>query len=681
MTLAPALYPITMLARLDRLIEREILRLRARYQMSLDEFRGLYISDAQVDELIAQAYANAGLEECDDIATDGDEIVRDNEPKWERLRQAFSLAPCEEDLILIALAPELDLKYETLYAYLNNDITRKWPTTDLARRLLGDAAAVESALDRLRRIDVLQLIEVPSSRPSLLNTGFAPNPALVRHLLGTTRKSDASSTAPLSHDAQLLARLIQLLGPRSNDPPVLVLQAATRYERESLAVGLADRLGLPWRCLDLAVLRREGLPLQKALKQCAFECRLQATVLLLEGLEALGEREMQAPAELNGCLDLPISPMLIAVHAQTPWRDLLGQRRALPLCLQAPSFTTRAALWQQAAPTLSTEDCAVLAERFAFSARQIETAIADAEDLRILHGLPSFDAKLLRHAARQQLQSQLGALASKIDRACDWSDLVLPDDVLERLREIAAAIRYRHRVYHEWGFLERDRGGGMRVLFAGASGTGKTMTASVIAHELDLDLYRIDLSGIVSKYIGDTEKNLDRIFDAASAHNAVLFFDEADAMFGKRSEVKDAHDRYANIEVAYLLQKLEEHSGVVMLATNFKRNIDEAFTRRMHYVVDFPKPDATLRERLWRGMFPERAPLQPDVDFEFLARQFELPGGDIRTTALDAAFLAAQEQQAIGMQHVVRALARQMAKQGTAPSPIDFKQYHALLRR
>ena len=681
MTVAPALYPTTMLAHLDRLIEREILRLRARYQLSLDEFRGLYISDTQVDDLIAQAYANVGLEQCDYRAADGDDIAYENGPKWDHLRGVFSLSPCEEDLILIALAPDLDLKYETLYAYLNNDITRKWPTVDLAQRLLGDAAAAESALDRLCSIDVLHLIEVPSSRPSLLNAGFAPNSALVRHLLGTARKLNTSSAGSSFYDDQLLARLIELFGPRSNDPPVLILQAATRYERESLAADLAYRLDLPWRCLDLAALRREGRSLQKALAQCVLECRLQSTILLIEGTETLCEREMHCATELNGYLDLPISPLLIAVQAQTPWRDLLGQRRALPLCLQAPSFARRAALWQKAASTLSLEDCALLAERFVFSARQIETAIADARDLCILQGLPGLSAKLLRDAARQQLQSQLGALASKIDRTYDWNDLVLPDDVLERLREIAAAIRYRHRVYHEWGFLCRNQGSGIRMLFAGASGTGKTMTASVIAREMDLDLYRIDLSGVVSKYIGETEKNLDRIFAAASAHNAVLFFDEADAMFGKRSEVKDAHDRYANIEVAYLLQKLEEHSGVVMLASNLKRNIDEAFSRRMHYVVDFPKPDASLRERLWRGMFPSRAPLQHDVDFDFLARQFDLPGGDIRTIALDAAFLAAQAQQAIGMQHLVRALGRQMAKQGATPSPIDFKQYHALLRR
>jgi SpoVK/Ycf46/Vps4 family AAA+-type ATPase len=235
-------------------------------------------------------------------------------------------------------------------------------------------------------------------------------------------------------------------------------------------------------------------------------------------------------------------------------------------------------------------------------------------------------------------------------------------------------------VYATWGF-DRRLGPvqGLRVLFAGGSGTGKTMTAGVISRELGLDLYKIDLSGVVSKYIGETEKNLDRIFRAAHAGNAVLFFDEADALFGRRSEVKDAHDRYANLEVAYLLQRVEEHDGIVILATNARKNIDEAFARRMHYVVEFPLPDETHREQLWRGMLPPGIPLDAAVDLRFLARQFVLSGGDIRNVALEAAFLAAQDGRTVTMTHLVRAVARQLLKQGKIPSANDFRQFHALL--
>jgi SpoVK/Ycf46/Vps4 family AAA+-type ATPase len=285
----------------------------------------------------------------------------------------------------------------------------------------------------------------------------------------------------------------------------------------------------------------------------------------------------------------------------------------------------------------------------------------------------------LFEAARAQSDQSLGALATKVKTIHSWDDLILPRLTMQRVKEITAAIRNRHVVYSEWGFEKRIAAGlGLKVLFSGPSGTGKTMTAGVIARDLALDLYKIDLSGIVSKYIGETEKNLDRIFRAAQCSNAILFFDEADALFGKRSEVKDAHDRYANIEVAYLLQKIEEYAGVVILASNLSKNIDEAFSRRMHYVVEFPLPDETHRERLWRGMFPAEVPLAQDVDFQFLARQFAIPGGDIRNVALEAAFLAAQNGKIVTMKQLATALARQMIKQGRIPSATDFKQYHSL---
>jgi SpoVK/Ycf46/Vps4 family AAA+-type ATPase len=282
--------------------------------------------------------------------------------------------------------------------------------------------------------------------------------------------------------------------------------------------------------------------------------------------------------------------------------------------------------------------------------------------------------------ARAQSDQALGRLATRVRCAHTWQDVVLPAATLHQVKEVASAVRFRHRVYSVWGFDRRlVSGRGLAILFSGAAGTGKTMTAGIIARDLGLDLYKIDLSGIVSKFIGETEKNLDRIFRAAHSGNAILFFDEADALFGKRSEVKDAHDRYANIEVAYLLQKLEDHDGVVILATNLSKNMDEAFSRRMHYVVEFPLPNARSREQLWRGMFPPEAPLADDIDFPFLADQFPLPGGDIRNVVLAAAFMAAGDGTAIHMRHLIPALGRLLIKKGKVPSGSEFKQYHSWL--
>ena len=213
------------------------------------------------------------------------------------------------------------------------------------------------------------------------------------------------------------------------------------------------------------------------------------------------------------------------------------------------------------------------------------------------------------------------------------------------------------------------------MLFVGPSGTGKTMAAEIIAGELGLDLYKIDLSGVVSKYIGETEKNLSTIFQEAEQSNAILFFDEADAIFGKRSEVKDAHDRYANIEVNYLLQKMEEYEGITILASNFPKNFDDAFTRRLRFIVGFPFPEEVYRHRMWKSMFPPDAPLGQDIDFDFLSRKLKITGGNIKNIALNAAFLAAANAGVIGMKHLIRSTRREFQKMGRLCVKADFEQY------
>jgi SpoVK/Ycf46/Vps4 family AAA+-type ATPase len=266
---------------------------------------------------------------------------------------------------------------------------------------------------------------------------------------------------------------------------------------------------------------------------------------------------------------------------------------------------------------------------------------------------------------RQASSSRLGELASRLPPGYRWEDLVVPERQRDLLRSISAYLRHRDRVLSDWGY-DRSvaRTQGLKVLFAGESGTGKTMAAQVLAAELGLEIFRVDLATIVSKYIGETEKNLDRIFNAADGSNAILFFDEADALFGKRSEISDSHDRYANIEVAYLLQKMEGYAGAVILATNYRRNIDDAFVRRLDFVIDFPFPEAEDRKRIWRLLLPVEAPLADDLDIDFLATQFKLSGGSIRNCSLSAAFQAADDDGVIGMRHLVRAVALEYGKQG-----------------
>jgi ATP-dependent 26S proteasome regulatory subunit len=290
---------------------------------------------------------------------------------------------------------------------------------------------------------------------------------------------------------------------------------------------------------------------------------------------------------------------------------------------------------------------------------------------RALHG--DVDAAVRRLAA-----GNLDQLTRRIRPTRDWDDIVLSADRMELLRSIVERVMHARRIYEEWGF-QATPSRGVIALFSGPSGTGKTLASEIIAGALGLDLFKLDLSSVVSKYIGETEKNLERIFEAASAGNAVLFFDEADSLFGKRSEVKDARDRYANIEVSYLLQRLEAHDGLVVMATNFEKNVDEAFMRRIHVRIEFAMPGPDERARIWHQSFPRGAPLATDVEIDWLASRFEIAGGAIRNAALNAAFFAAARDTEITMQAVVVGLAREYRKLGRLVTAKDFGEYHGLI--
>ncbi|MBB3219824.1 ATP-binding protein [Pseudoduganella umbonata] len=718
--LPPELMPFAArLRHLDCVIEREILRLRARYQLSLDEFRGLYVSDEQVDRLVDGPVSDG---------SDGERVAGDRmdvlhiarltrqarllhataagiEDRLAMLAVRCSLSPVECDLVFLALAPELEPKYEILYAYLNDDVARKWPTLHLAQRLLDERAAtanrVRQALSPAGTLLRERLVILGDAGNRLRgggHQGFALAPPAVQFLLDLPPGSailancavrgtaaQPSETVPVVEAlAARLRRLPAVLAQPA--PPLLVFAGEPGSGKGEAVHALASDIGLPVVTLDLAAIGAdEAVATFDAL---ALELKLWPALPRIVGADCLHDAEGHANTAAGPFLRWLRAwqrPAVLDIPRGFAWRRLLPELRGIEFDFDGGGYAHRSALWRtlpaEHGIALDGADAALLAGRFDFSAGQIGAALADAATLAQLEGdgVPVTFAHILR-GARAGADQHLGALATKVVRGQGWDDLVLTPGTRGRVTEFTVAIRQRHVVFAEWGFGARlGHSGSLVALFAGASGTGKTMTAGVIAAELDIDLYKVDLSGLVSKYIGETEKNLDRVFDVARKANAMLFFDEADALFGKRSEVKDAHDRYANIETAYLLQKLEEHPGVVILATNVKRNIDEAFSRRLQYVIEFPLPEVRERERLWRGMFPAAAPVRDDVDFAFLARQFPLAGGHIRNVALDAAFLAAQADDAIDMRQIVQALARQYAKQGKIPSPGEFGPYYPLV--
>ncbi len=701
------------LERLDLLIHREILRLRAVYQLSLDEFRGLYVSDQQVDNLLREDRSAPEIMDPAELTARAERLHDENlkrlsiDSPWSRLQREFDLAPCEMDVLLSALAVELHQKYETLYAYLNNDVTRKWPTCDLALRLFGPDYERQMRLReallpnaRLFTAGLLNSVSAPQDRRAWLLAGFFVAPELYCYLMQFTRSAAVNGDLVARVKPQTsLEDLPVSAALRRNLSRVPGLLAKS-CQCESPLLVLIGRYGMPVQQIAEALCRqlkkqmllfsferaRSSQESRRMLQSLLLQQRLTGDAVYIDDCGALFAPEGHPAAEghaLVAQLAAVRNPIFLAFEPHTRWRELLRGARKLIFEVEDPDFEERTLLWKMFGNSLIPESVASdLANRFVLNPGQIRDAITTARDHHYLregsNGVLTADELL--DGARAQSDQNLGKLATRIRGAHTWKDLVLPATTMQQLKEVSSAIQFRHQVYSGWGFDQRlVSGRGLKILFSGSAGTGKTMTAGIIARDLGLDLYKIDLSGIVSKFIGETEKNLDRIFHAAQSGNAILFFDEADALFGKRSEVKDAHDRYANIEVAYLLQKMEDHDGVVILATNLSKNLDEAFSRRMHYVVEFPVPNAAHRELLWRGMFPPQAPVAEDVDFKFLGEQFSLAGGDIRNIVLSAAFLAAKDGNAIHMRHLVPALGRLMVKKGKAPSPTMFKQYHAWL--
>ena len=681
------------LARLDQLIEREILRLRARYQLSLDEFRGLYVSDEQVDALLRSAVPDA-LAAAWPAAPPLETGTR-----WHAFATALDLSRDELDLVLMALAPELDARYEVLYAYLNNDVTRRLPTLELAQRLFAGDAAQRVALRGLclpeATLMALGAVEFAPAARELPRPqrGLRVPGALVDWLLGLPYQDER--LGGLVHAAEPLSaagvpdRRVSLAAARC-DPaaPVLVITAGSVADAARMAVCAAQppRVAL---VLDLVALKAAPAPTD-AVNALLLMQALLGAVLVATPLDALADhdgRPLEQPCTALRRLARRARPLLLAGSSGVRWRELLGEgndARAIEVPLVEPDALARAAAWREAleadAEAIGEPAIGGLADRFAFGLQRIEQAVRHGRDLAAADGRPLDPAQL--YAAARAVSADAGTeVVQSVRQPFAWGDLVVPAELQRRLRDLVHAVELRPLVFDRWN-LARPCGGqrGIKTMFAGASGTGKTMAAAIVARELGLELHRVELSAVMSKYIGETEKNLDRAFAAARRANAILFIDEADALLGKRSEVKDAHDRYANVETAYLLQKMEDHDGVVIVATNLANNVDAAFSRRMQFVLQFPMPDVAARERLWRAMLPPEAPRAADLDIGFLARQFAFAGGDIRNIVLDAAFRAAHDGTAIGMRHLLTAVIAHYTKRGRLPHGNEFGAYAELLR-
>jgi SpoVK/Ycf46/Vps4 family AAA+-type ATPase len=700
-----ALFQLDLRLRLAVDTLREEMAERAR-----DPFRGLYISETDVDRLLERASA---AEEAGQILA---VPAAQTAPRLEHLASAAALTPFEQEALLICLAPEIDLRYERLYGYLQDDVTRRRPTVDLILRLLcplAERLPAREALSpagRLLREGLLTLSDEAAAHMPLLARPLRVDERVVEYLLGSDRPDPRIESICTLEDTQhpdavalapdVVDGLVRLLegqragGHRANgllgvdQAPLLYLHGGPGTAKLATARAAGQGSGRALLVLDVPALLAAGRA--AALSQLPLAVReawLQSAILVVDGFDGLLAEDGDAPAVrtlLRRLLAERPASLPVVLLGEPRWEPAtwLTESNTVRLELPAPSPSARLNVWRTHLDGQIPPDAvAALAAQFRMEGASVRAVAAAARGRATWRGDGPASTDDFQAAARSVAAPPLEGLARRLEARYGWDDIVLPPDGQTQLRELCARARHQAIVLERWGYGNKHaRRASLTALFAGQPGTGKTMAAEIVAGALGLDVYRIDLSAVVSKYIGETEKNLERIFRAADQGDAVLLFDEADAIFGKRSEVRDAHDRYANVETAYLLQRLEAYEGLAVLTTNLKGNIDEAFLRRLDCVMEFPMPEEPERLAIWQRALPPEAPRDADVDLAFLARKFKLAGGHIRNIALTAAFLAAADGSSIAMKHLVRGTRREYQKLGKLVAESDFERYYEFLK-
>jgi ATPase family associated with various cellular activities (AAA) len=597
-------------------------------------------------------------------------------PALAMLGHRLGLSAFERYTLLLCTAMELDTRMGALCAKAQHDPSRTYPTFALALSLFDQPAW--NVLSPERPLRYWRLIEInqPGAQP-LINSALKADERIVNYIKGLNYLDDrlaplvmpvARAELPLPpSQASVGEAIIHRLEALKAAEPAPIFQLVGGDSRSKLMVAQQAAARL-----DLALYRisTDALPTQTAdhetfARLWQRECALLPIALYIDAHQL--DRAVSAQAAAIQRLVARTTSVMF-LDTPEPWPEL--GRNSIALDIERPTAAEQQAAWESALNEAAGENPARLAGQFSLDLAAIGAIATDAR-AQIGNDRTALASTIWDMCVRRS-RPALDQLAQRLELKANWDQLELPVSEKKLLRQIAEQVKARVAVYDGWGFRERmNRGLGISVLFAGESGTGKTMAAEVMANELKLSLYRIDLSGVISKFIGETEKNLRRLFDAAEDGGAILFFDEADALFGKRSEVKDSHDRYANIEINYLLQRMEAYRGLAILATNMKSALDSAFVRRLRFIVNFPFPCPAGRKAIWENMFPPKTPLA-DVDFQRLAR-LNLTGGSIHNIALNAAFLAAQAGSPVTMQLILEAARNEFRKLEKPINEADFR--------
>lgn len=678
------------LRRTDLLLLRAVRRQRARPAMrAKGQFWGSVITDDEVDALL-RAHGEIDYE----IGADGLEDALETSAayrdartgRFNVIRDAFGLDGDDIDLLLLSLAPEISAGYGKIFAYLNDNLNQAFLTVDLATRVLRQERRQRLALQArlLPGAPLIQnrllLLNPPDGMDTHGSRRVHPAPRLLRWLFQGKRVSleVGASLVEISGEVfvpqQARRRLDQIRGTLDKAVTVVVV-GSTSGMREGVAMAVAKEANRP---LVKIRVERSRAYLDRPFELVRDLRLMQAIPYLIDVPDASEEPQlrMQVMALGSALATLP-TPMLVGGAERKAVATMLGSERPnVTLPVGRTTQDERVEAWTESIRRRGWDvsKAPEISERFysvggTTIARVLERAEAES-------GGREPDLETIWAACREAARPEFSGLAEHVIPRYRWEDLILSDKIMNQLRHLEQYLAQQETVYHQWGASKvRPRGYGIKALFSGGPGTGKTMCAEVIAGSLGLDMFKVDLSSVISRWVGETEKNLKEIFDAAEGGSSVVLFDEADALFGSRGEVKQAQDRFANQEVSFLLQRLEAFEGCVILTTNLQENIDEAFLRRFGMVVEFPMPSPRERQKLWERAIPEYAPRADDLDTWYLASNFVLAGGAIVNAAINACIHAASESESVSMRHAVTSIARELHKNGKQVNRVHFGEY------
>lgn len=623
--------------------------------------------------------------------------------KLEELSRIYNLSSLEVQILLLCLAPEFDNKYGTLFAYLQNDVTKKASGVEIILDLLCGtfrkknwARRFFTAQSSLFVNNLIEFIPTPAepARP-LIARQLKANDRIVNYLLDDDRVDDelfqmvnfhleGPDLENLALPGDIVSRFRDFINYYDHGGSrnfILALFGAYGTRKTDVAAAICREMGVPLLVADIQAIYQSDIYFERAIDLLLRESHIRSGALFLKNSEFLFQEDFSESHFRRYFINQLDRRSLLSFISSRELLPLYGEfshQEMIAIELPLPDYKARKELWLSHLKPYNIHenvDVKEIAGKYSLSADQISDIVSTISVYSLWRSPdnPIITKADIEEATHIHSAQRLGPLAQRIRPKHRWNDIILKDEIKSRLHELVKMFRYKHIVYNEWEFDKKlSLGKGISALFFGEPGTGKTLAAEIIAAELGMDLYKIDISSIISKYIGETEKNLSCIFNEAENAHAILFFDEADAIFGKRTEVKDSHDRYSNIEVSYLLQRIGEYNGVVIMATNYLQNIDEAFERRLHFSINFPMPDEKSRLQIWQQIFPTAAPLA-GIDFPLLASKLEISGGHIKNIALQAAFYAAGRERSsaggvmepkITMELVIKASKEEYKKMG-----------------